>query len=186
MPKKTDSTSEVPLSSGDLEQIVKKALDTAMEVLRTEFAQRLTALASRVDTLETTVNDIMSSVDKLGSEVFTPSGPTVKSEDNEEIKKELDSMRKHTQDIELHANNSEQYSHNLRIKGLVVTGREAECCVAVYNFIIHQLKCKMKLEDIDVAHQIQSSPQSSQSGLSAPSIFVRFKSEVEGFLKARE
>ena len=73
MLKKTDSTSEVPLSSGDLEQIVKKALDAAMEVLRTEFTQRLTGLASRVDTLETTLNEVMSSVDKLGSEVFTPS-----------------------------------------------------------------------------------------------------------------
>ena len=178
MPKKTDSTSEVPLSSDDLEQIVKKALDAAMEVLRTEFAQQLTALASRVDTLETTLNEVMSSVDKLGSEVFTPSGPIVKSEDNEEIKKELDSMRKNIQDIELHANDSEQYSrnNNLRIKGLVVTGREAECRVAVHNFILHQLKCKMELEDIDVAHQIQSSPQSSQSGSSAPSVFVRFKS----------
>ena len=124
------------------------------------------------------MNDIMSSVNKLGSEVFNASGPAVKSDDNEEIKKELDTMRKHTQDIELHANDNEQYSrnNNLRIKGLVVTGREAECRGVVHNFILHQLKCNMELDDIDVAHQVQSSPQSSQSGSSTPSIFVRFKS----------
>ena len=54
----------------------------------------------------------MYAADHHPSKVFTPSGPIVKSEDNEEIKKELDSMRKHTQDIEPHANNSEQYSRN--------------------------------------------------------------------------
>lgn len=188
---RSDSTPTADqLTPTDIEGIIEKAMAAAMNVFRSEIGQRLSTIETRIQLIETQVNDLVSTVDKLGSHIFntTSNAPDgIITADLVNIK-ELETVKKQMQSNALHANDNEQYSrrNNLRIKGLAAQTKDDDCRVLAHDFVSKQLHCNIKLDDIEVAHSVVSRRiTASQKSSTPPVMLVRFRSRNERDLVMR-
>lgn len=183
----------VSTSDLDIEEIVHKALNAAMEVFKTEFGQRLSVLEEQIQSVSSLVNDkvitkiadIESALDKLGTHVFSSDANTAQAPipQNVATTDDLDAVKKQAFDVALQLNQNEQYNRrlNVRIKGLACTQRD-DCCMVVRTFLRERLRCDVPHDEIEAAHIIPQKPDpNDQSGATSRSsaILVRFKSRSQ-------
>ena len=162
----TSSESSQPTipAAADLEKIVAKAINAAMDVFKTEFGARLTALESRIEALEKTATDEATTRD-LESRVQALENKNAAAASNDVTSTDLEAVQKNLRAVELQANDNEQYSrrNNLRIKGLKLN-RNDDVRFVVHQFFGQQLHCHVDIEDIDAAHAVPvRAPTSSTS-----------------------
>ena len=125
-----------------------------MDVFKTEFGARLTALESRIEALEKTATDEATTSD-LESRVQALENKNAAASSNDVISTELEAVQRNLRAVELQVNDNEQYSrrNNLRIKGLKLN-RNDDVRFVVHQFFGQQLYCHVDIEDIDAAHAV--------------------------------
>lgn len=150
------SENDSPIVMSDLEKIVQKAVEAAMDVFRNEFGQRLIQVENiqgdfdrRLAELEARFDATEEKLTRMTTQL-TASTPEVDS-----IAKELEEIKKMNRNNSLHSNDNEQFSrrNNLRIRGLQVPEGQ-DCVPAVVNFIRTRLHKTVEAGDIDIAHSV--------------------------------
>jgi len=160
--QKTDSTSEAPVGVVDTEAIFKKAVESALHTLRTEFDQIFNAINSRLDSIE----------QKLKEQDETARD----SNEIENIMESVEEIRQQSIDARRAANYAEQYGRrqNLRIQGLKVDPG-TNCKVAALNLFRRNLNLDVNESDIAMAHIILRQTQTPTRQQQEPTVIVRFR-----------
>ena len=182
----------VSLSEQDFEQIVSKAVEAAMTVIRKELNERLSVLESRVESLEAKIRDIEQSSSTTSDYLTTLEGRVDSVESkcpvpDESLARQVTNLHDQIRNNTLHNNENEQYirRNNLRFKGLQA-GSDNECAQAVVDFVSSHLAQKIDVREIEAAHFVRRStkPDSESAENNTvkpkhePTILVRFKSRA--------
>ena len=179
----TSSTSSFEI---DIEATVNKAVEAAVQVLKSEFTKLFEDITRRVRELEerdTVMNERISALESahhaLGS-----SQSDVAMNDNV---REIEALRSETREAKMIANDNEQYCRrlNIRIKGLRIASEDNSKQILA-KFIRERLNVPVDSGDIEAAHQVtprrqpsSNTDDSSQTGAQSrpqteSSVLVRF------------
>ena len=191
----TDSAALPTVS--EIEAIVHKAVEAAIQVVRTEFAKLFDDILQRIRRCEERLNalePVCSSVDLLRLEERLVALENSRPSSGNELKQiagamnsDLESIRRESRDALVIANDNEQYSrrNNIRIKGLSVQPH-GDCRQVVVDF------CRNKLQmpdfdngDIEAAHTVSGRPGSSSDEAATTGMTSTATSKTEPIILVR-
>ena len=183
MPKLKSDVVDSPVATvgvSDVEQIVQKAVEAAVTVVRNEFEKRFQDMNARLQSLEDKLETFCETTEQRQAE----SQSTVLRDELVRLSTELETARKDARDAIVAANDAEQYNrrNNLRIRGLSVQ-RDDNCRHKVVEFIRTNLNLVLNEDDIEAAHTLPSRKRAPGSaaqpatsrGEVEPTIIVRFR-----------
>ena len=173
-PASTSKSEEAACVTVDeIAKIVQKAVSTAMSELRELLNNKLSDLDSRISVLESRISVLEDNLSQTERDTITKSD---QAQVSTEIINELSAIRAESRDSMLLSNDNEQYSrgNNLHFCGLVPEEGD-DCRAAVAKFIKNVLRIITVTEsDIEAAHMIPGSLQSTDSQRRRPIMMVRF------------
>ena len=185
--RRNDSTADdMPTTTVDIESVVKKAVEAAAAVIRSEFTKLLKELSDRVRQVEDSLNDCVSRgfVATNLEERITALEEAARQHQDDFFSSgnsstEIEAVRQESRGAKVWANDNEQYSrrNNVRIRGLVVNNYD-NCKQIVVKLCREKLRVQgIESVDIDVAHPVlrqQSDSASADVGVhKVPTVHVR-------------
>jgi len=155
----------VAITAEDVENIVGKAVEAAVTVVKNEFI-------IMVNNMKDYIKELEQRIDTLEAARSAPQS------DMSDLVKRIDAVAMENRRNATIANEAEQYGrrNNLRIKGLVVK-RGNDCKHTVAEFVRSKLNIPMPDEAIEVAHPIPIRTSVNQDGARSsqpPVVIVRF------------
>ena len=173
----------------DIEPLIQKAVTAAMEVIRAEFAKRLSEFEKRFKDFETELTRIDEKCEdvenRLAALETNSNGDDGSGHDQQAQSQQLEAIRQETRQFMQIANDTEQYNrrNNLRIHGLNIQ-QDTNCCQAVREFVQSRLHVDLRDEDIDIAHVL---PSRGGQPNRTPAVIVRFqrREKRDNVLRAR-
>ena len=164
------SADSMDMSKSDIEDIIKKTLETAMETFKTEILARIeanqNAMTKRIEILERENFDLRKLNDEMTKNIKEV------TQNNTETEERLYKLEDQTKSNAIKANENEQYSrrNNLRIFGLHQSDKNEDSISIVHAFITDKLKItNIKKEELAAAHRLGQSRQNAP-----PPMIVRF------------
>ena len=164
------SADSMDMSKSDIEDIIKKTLETAMETFKTDILVCIeanqNAMTKRIEILERTNFDLRKLNDEMTKNIKEV------TQNNTETEKRLYKLENQTKSNAIKANENEQYSrrNNLRIFGLHQSDKNEDSISIVHAFITDRLKItNIKKEELAAAHRLGQSRQNTP-----PPMIVRF------------
>jgi len=159
----------------DLEDLVTKAVEAAVRVLRNELSKSLQDMKDYVADLEARIKTLESRQE--GTDNKQSDQP-----ENNDIRKTLEAVREENLRTRVIANDSEQYGRrqNLRFRGLRVK-KDEDCRKTLTTFINTRLGMSIPEDAIEVAHPLptRKPTNSAQQGIPAqipePVVIARFR-----------
>ena len=186
MPKhKTESTgdtSSCAVGVADIEQIVQKAVEAAVTVVRNEFQKMYQDMNARLQSVEEKLEKVS---DAIEHQVIDRQSTDLSTELSR-LTVDLEAARKEARDAMILANDAEQYNrrNNIRIRGLSVQQNE-DCRQKVIEFVRTALHVELCENDIEAAHVLPSHRKASERdsgaqaasnrGQALPTVIVRFR-----------
>ena len=161
-----DSTSST-FTNDDIEAIVSKAVEAAVQVLKTEFTKLFEDINSSIKKIEDSLADYISDtrindrISALESVLHTLGNSQSNSAVNDNPG-EIDELRRESREAKMIANDNEQYCRrlNIRIKGLrIASGDNGKQIMA--KFFRERLKLPIDSGDIEAAYQVTPRRQPS-------------------------
>ena len=164
------------VASTDIEAIVQKAIEAAVDVLKEEFAKLFEDFNTKLSAFEQRLDNIDSDIDTLKNNC-------VSSTDVTDLSREIEVVRAESRSFMCAANDAEQFSrrNNLRVLGLTLNptddGRSVVTSFLRDKFGLHDVSPN----DIEAAHPVpvrqrNADSASASHSTSSDPVIVRFRS----------
>lgn len=165
-----------PIGVDDMENIVAKAIEAALRVIREEVNAKFQHLNDYIAELEARIENLEGAKQARDDNDLAEQSTALS---NQQLQLTLEAIKEENRRTRCAANDTEQYGrrHNLRFRGLKLKNNE-NCRNVVCGFINSNLKVTIREEDIEVAHQLPVRPAISPTTTGTvpePIIIARFR-----------
>jgi len=166
----SSDTAVITITASEVEEIVRKAVSTAVEDIKELFNSKLAELNDRVTAVEDRLEQLEQSHSTIKHMEQSQSAP--------DLSTEINAVREETRQSLLLSNDNEQYSrrNNLRIFGFKPEQDENSCTAAV-RFVKSHLHVPINDVDIEMAHMTNGPVRTTSEQQRRPTMLIRFRSK---------